>query len=99
MEKHIEKLTGIFIPAEILAIKELTDSERIILSHIWGCRCNIHDGCCHSNTELGALASRKEPYGARSLTKFRSLKLIEDVKTGGTGRVIRVTSQECWLIM
>lgn len=90
MSEPMPRFTGIFIPVEILEMKELTLFEMILLSWIDALYCPDHGGCYASNDYLGSkIGNAKENTVAKSLTKLRNLKLIEDVSFNGRIRVIR----------
>lgn len=82
--------TGIFIPVEILEMEELTILEVMLLSWIKQLYCPEHGGCYASNEYLSKKLRGVQPNTiAKSLTKLRSLGLIEDVSFDGRKRVIR----------
>jgi len=85
------RFTGIFIPVEILQRTDLTTLEMLLLSWIDALYCDIRGGCFASNEYLASRLQVKENTIAKSLTKLRSLGLIEDVHFDGRIRVIRAT--------
>lgn len=84
------RFTGIFIPAEILEMDDLTLFEMILLSWIDALYCPKHGGCYASNEYLGTkIRNAQVNTVAKALTRLRALKLIEDVSFDGRTRVIR----------
>lgn len=90
MHNPSPRFTGIFIPAEILAIEDLTPFEMILISWIDALYCPDHGGCYASNEYLGKKIRDVEANTvAKSLTKLRRMGLIEDISYDGHKRVIR----------
>lgn len=90
MSNPSPRFTGIFLPAEILAIPELTLFETILLSWIDALYCPEHKGCYASNEYLGkAIKGTRENTVAKALSNLRKLGLIENVSFDGRTRVIR----------
>ena len=86
------RFTGIFIPAEVLEMEELTLFEMLLLSWVDALYCPKHGGCYASNQYLGKkIRNAQENSVAKALTKLRGLGLIEDVSFDGRNRVIRAT--------
>jgi hypothetical protein len=83
------RFIGIFIPAEIIEIKELTCTEIVLLAIINALHCKKKGGCFATNQYLAAYVRVKESSITNILTKFRRLGLIEDVNFDGRHRVIR----------
>jgi len=84
-----QRFTGIFLPAEILEMSEISWMEKILLSHIDSLYCKEHGGCYASNAYLATILGSEENTIAKSITKLRKLDLIEDVSFNGRQRVIR----------
>jgi|GEM_PF-3620406 len=84
------RFTGIFIPAEILEMEELTFFEMLLLSWIDALYCPEHGGCYASNQYLGQkLKGAQENTVAKAICNLRRLGLIEDVSYDGRKRIIR----------
>ncbi len=88
------RFTGIFIPAEILEMKELSVFEKLLLSWIDALYCKDHRGCYASNSYLSEKLNAKENTIAKSIGRFRNMGLIEDVSFDGRIRVIRAMINE-----
>ncbi len=87
--------TGLFINAEILEIEDLTPMEILLLSWIDALgRDNEKGGCFAKNEYLAKKMNMKENTIAKSISKLRSMGLIEDVSFDGRCRVIRATIHE-----
>lgn len=89
MSSPSPRFTGIFIPAEILEIEELTMMEQMLLAWIDALYSKRHGGCYASNEYLAQRLRVKENTVVKSLTKLRHLKLIQDVSFNGRQRVMR----------
>lgn len=87
----VPRFTGIFLPVEILDLEDLTLLEKIMLSWIDALFDSERGGCWASNTYLSKRLQAKENTIAKSITKLRSLGLIEDISFDGRERVIRAT--------
>lgn len=84
------RFTGIFIPAEILEITDLSFFEMLLLSWIDALYCPDHGGCFASNAYLGSkIKNSQENTVAKALTRLRRMGLIEDVSFDGRTRVVR----------
>lgn len=83
------RFTGIFIPVEILEMKNINALDKILLSWIDALYCKEHRGCFASNEYLAARLNVETNTVAKILTKLRKLNLIEDVAFDGRRRVIR----------
>lgn len=88
MNEPVPRFTGIFIPVEILELKNLSYLEKFLLSWIDALYCKKHGGCFVSNKHLANKLDVKENTVSKALTHFRKLKLIEDVSFDGRTRVI-----------
>lgn len=86
------RCTGIFVPIEILQIKDLSFFDTLLLSWIDALYCPNHGGCYASNKCLANyLKEAKENSVAKSITKLRKMGLVEDVNFDGRVRIIRAT--------
>ncbi len=85
------RFTGIFIPVEILEIKELSPIEKMLLSWIDALYCKDHGGCYASNDYLAGRFNLKSNTIAKSISKLRRLGFIEDGSFDGIRRIIRAT--------
>lgn len=94
MNEPKPRFTGIFIPAEILEIEELSFSEKFLLSWVDALYCKTHGGCFASNEYLAKKLGVKENTVVKSLTKLRKMKLIEDISFDGRIRVIKALLYE-----
>lgn len=90
MSNPTPRFTGIFIPAEILEMQELSLFEMLLLSWIDALYCPEHGGCYASNHYLGQkIKGAQENTVAKAICNLRKLGLIEDVSFDGRKRVIR----------
>lgn len=83
------RFTGIFIPVEILDMKELSPMEMMLLSWIDALYDKEKGGCWASNEYLAERLQVKENSIAKSISHLRSLGLIIDISFDGRTRVIR----------
>ena len=83
------RFTGIFIPAEVLQLENITLMEMMLLSWIDALFCKQKGGCFASNEYLASKLRVKENTIAKSLTNLRQLGYIEDVSFDGRTRVIK----------
>ena len=83
------RFTGIFIPVEILRLKDIITAERMLLSIVDAYYDESKGGCWASNKHLGDMIDMKPNTVAKSLTKLRKLGYIEDVEFDGQTRIIR----------
>ena len=88
------RFTGIFIPVEILTMRELSILEMFLLSWIDALYNEKHGGCFASNKYLANSLNVKENTIAKALTKLRKRNLIKDVSFDGRTRVIRAIVNE-----
>jgi len=90
MNNNHMRVPGLFIPAEILEMEDLSFFEMLLLSWIDALYCPQHGGCYASNEYLGKkVRSSKENSIAKALTRLRKKGLIEDISFNGKTRVIR----------
>lgn len=90
MNNPSPRFTGIFIPAEILELENLTFFEMILLSWVDALYCPQHGGCYASNEYLGEkIRGAQANTVAKALSNLRKEGLIEDVSFDGRKRVIR----------
>jgi len=82
------RFTGIFIPVEILELKEISLLEKILLSWIDALYDEEKGGCYASNFHLSQRLGVKENTIVKAISKLRKMKLIEDVSFDGRKRVI-----------
>ena len=94
MKEPKMRFTGIFIPAEILAMEDLSPCEKFLLSWIDSLFCSQHGGCFASNSYLAEKLKVKENSIAKSISKFRTLHLIKDISFNGRKRVIKACINE-----
>lgn len=80
---------GIFIPAAILAIEELSMLDQMLLAWIGALHSKEKGGCFAKNEYLAKKLGVKENTIVKSLVKLRDLCLIVDVSFNGRCRVIR----------
>lgn len=83
------RFTGIFIPAEILEIEELTLLDQLLISWIDALYCKERGGCFAKNEYLAAKLRVKENTIVKSLVKLRAMGLIKDVSFDGRNRIMR----------
>lgn len=83
------RFTGIFIPAEILEIKDLSYFEIMLLAWIDALYSKEKKGCFASNEYLAQKFGIKKGTIVDTLTNLRKKNLIEDVSFDGRHRVIR----------
>lgn len=90
MNNPSPRFTGLFIPAEIWAIEDLTLLEINLLAWIDALYSQGHGGCFASNEYLACkMRGVKENTIAKAIGKLRDLGLVEDVSFDGRRRVIR----------
>ena len=83
------RFTGIFIPVEILEMRELSPLDQILLSWINSLYCKEMGGCFASNEYLADRLNVKPNTIVKSIIKLRQMGLIENVSFNGRRRVIR----------
>jgi Helix-turn-helix domain len=83
------RFTGIFLPAELLELKELNYIDMILLSWIDALHDKDKGGCFASNDYLSKKLGTSAVSLQRSLTKLRRLGLIEDMSFDGRERIIK----------
>lgn len=88
------RFTGIFIPAEILEMENLTPLEQMLVSWIDALHSKEYGGCFASNEYLAQKLRVKENTIAKAITNLRQLGLIEDISFNGRHRVIRAKIAE-----
>ena len=88
------RFTGIFIPAEVLEIEELSLLDQMLVSWIDALHCKEHGGCYASNEYLSKKLKVQQNTIVKSMTKLRKMGLIEDVAFDGRRRVIVSRIQE-----
>lgn len=88
------RFTGIFIPAEILELDELSPLDQMLISWIDALYCKDHGGCYASNDYLAKKLRVKENTIVKAISKLRKIGLIEDVTFNGRQRVIRAKIAE-----
>lgn len=97
MNEPVPRFTGIFIPVEILELKNLSYLEKFLLSWIDALYCKEHGGCFASNEYLANKLDAKENTISKALTHLRKLKLIKDVSFDGRTRVMKAQINEAVL--
>ena len=88
------RFTGLFIPAELFEIEEITMTEAVLLSFIDSLFCKKSGGCFASNAYLAKRTRVKENTVVKAITKLRRLDLVEDISFDGRRRVIRAKIAE-----
>lgn len=83
------RFTGIFIPAELMEIEELSMLELMLLSWIDALHSEKRGGCFAKNEYLAKKLRVKENTVAKALVHLRDLHLLEQVSFDGRNRVIR----------
>ena len=83
------RFTGIFIPVEILEMRELSPLDQILLSWIDALHCKEKGGCFASNEYLAERLNVKVNTIVKAIIKLRKMGLIEDVSFDGRRRIIR----------
>ena len=74
-----KKREGLWIPNEILEIKGLSGTDKIILSEIYSL-CSLKDGCYASNSYFGNLLKMTSGGASKKITKLENLGLIKTNK-------------------
>lgn len=74
-----KKREGLWIPNEILEIKGLSGTDKIILSEIHSL-CSLKDGCYASNNHFGELLKITPGAASKKITKLENLGLIKTTK-------------------
>lgn len=87
------RFTGIFIPAEILSMKELSFADIIMLSWIDALHSDEHNGCFASNAYFAERLGLSEETTRKSIAKLKGLNLVEQVSFDGKTRVIRACKE------
>jgi|GEM_PF-2983073 len=93
------RFTGIFLPAEILQMEELTPTDQILLAWIDALYCEERGGCFASNEYLASKLKLKINTLKILISKLVKLGLVERVSFDGRTRVIRscISFRESWL--
>ena len=89
------RFVGLFIPAEILEIEELTTTDHMLLAWIDGLQSKEHGGCFASNEYFAKKLRLKENTVKILITKLVDLGLVERLSFDGRQRILR-TCKEKW---
>lgn len=89
------RFTGLFIPAEVLDIPDLSPNEIILLAWIDALYNEEYKGCFASNTYFSEKLRVKEDTITRMISKLKEKDLIEQVSFDGRTRILRA-SKENW---
>lgn len=81
------KREGLWIPIEILEIKGLSGTDKIILSEIYSL-CSLKDGCYASNSYFGNLLKMTSGGASKKITKLENLGLIKTIKKFENNRCV-----------
>jgi hypothetical protein len=95
MSNPTPRFTGIFIPAEILEMEELTSTDVMLLSWIDALYCEKHGGCFASNDYFANKLRIKENTVKILISKLVDLGLVERISFDGRTRVIK-SCKEKW---
>lgn len=82
------RFTGIFIPVEILEMKELSPLEMMLLSWIDALQCKEKGGCFASNKYLAEKLNLKDKSVSEMITKLKKLNLIRQLSFDGRERIL-----------
>jgi len=88
--KCVERFTGLFIPSDILRIKELDSRDIMVLAWIDCFYDKEYDGCLLDNLQLAEKIRIGKDSISKNLTKLRQLNLIEDIYLKGNVRMLRI---------
>lgn len=88
------RFTGLFIPAEILEIEELSSSECMLLAWIDALYCKEHGGCYASNEYFMTKLKIKESTIRAHISHLVELGLVERVSFDGRIRVIKACKEK-----
>ncbi len=88
------RFTGLFLPAEILEMDDLTHTDVMLLSWIDALYSEEHQGCYASNAWFAHKLKIKENTVKVLLAKLKQKKLIKQVSFDGRIRVIRAAKEE-----
>jgi hypothetical protein len=83
------RFTGLFLPAEIMQLEDLSFLEMILLGWIDALHKPEYGGCFASNKYLAERLKVKENTISKAISHLRDLKLIVDVFYDGRTRIIR----------
>lgn len=83
------RFTGLFIPAEILEIEELTHTDHMLLAWIDALQCPEHGGCFAGNEYLAKKLNLKIDTVKRLITKLVDLGFVERISFDGRQRILR----------
>ncbi len=87
-EKHEARFTGIFIPAEILQLEDLSPLDIMVLSWIDALMREEKGGCYASNDYLAAKLKVKKDTVSKVITKLKKMDLIRQVSFDGRQRIL-----------
>ncbi len=89
------RFTGLFIPAEVLSIPDLSPNEIMLLAWIDALYSEEFGGCFASNSYFSQKLRVKEDTITRMISKLKEKKLIEQVGFDGRTRII-IALKENW---
>jgi hypothetical protein len=82
------RFTGLFIPAEILAIEELNANDCMLLAWIDALQCEKMGGCYASNDYFAQKLRLKNNTISQMITKLKDLNLIKQISYDGRIRIL-----------